>query len=266
MPYVKPYTFTTGSFLEANEYNENVSAIAEFYNENISYDDITDASVETKHISRPVVDVITADAYRYFYQSGIAQINNLPVADSPANADASGSGDFYQSGYGLRDINSFINNATFPARFYYSTTGLGSSYASGSETLAQLQPIPKSSITMLVPEEARALLISYSGEVIVPSGYTDNEPIGEGGFCGCIGINGTPISSSFTFTAVMDSRPFQSDIFDQNYYYYWNRRHFTLHHLEDEVSAGIYNISLLGGTFTNACFVGKLTAIAEIIY
>jgi hypothetical protein len=77
MPYVKPITFSTGSYLDANDYNSNVSAIASFYNEGIDYNDITDQSVSSQHIARPVVDIITQDAYRYFYQSGLVQINNL---------------------------------------------------------------------------------------------------------------------------------------------------------------------------------------------
>jgi len=271
MPYVKPNTFSTGSYLDANDYNSNVSAIASFYNEGIDYNDITDQSVSSQHIARPVVDIITADAYRYFYQSGITQINNLLPADTPANAIASGSGDFYEPAYNLQNINSFINVATFPSFFGYSRTSLGASYVSGSETLNMVQPIPKSSITMLVPENARALMISYSGEIIVPAGYSSNgfgsdETEGEGGVAFCIGINGTPISSSFSFTAPISAAPFQSSFYNNEFFFYWNRRHFTLHYLQEDINMGLVDISLLGGTFANVAFVGKLTGIAEIIY
>jgi hypothetical protein len=271
MPYVKPITFSTGSYLDANDYNSNVSAIASFYNEGIDYNDITDQSVSSQHIARPVVDIITQDAYRYFYQSGLVQINNLSPADTPANGIASGSSDFYEPAYNMRDINSFINVGTFPSFFGYSKTSLGASYVSGSETLNMVQPIPKSSMSVLVPENARAIMISYSGELIVPAGYSSNgwgsdEAEGEGGVAFCIGINGTPISSSFSFTAPISASPFQSDFYDNTFFFYWNRRHFTLHYLEEDINRGILDISLLGGTYANVAFVGKLTAIAEIIY
>ena len=79
-----------------------------------------------------------------------------------------------------------------------------------------------------------------------------------------IGINGTPDASTLSYVAPINAE-------DPNAgggaNYIFNRRHFTLHTQETDLTAGEeINISLLAGVAYGVAIVGKLSVVAEFIY
>lgn len=264
MPYIPPNTFVDNQTVSADAYNENIKAIADYFNESLDYTDITDGSVETQHISRPFINVISADAQQTFFQSSTVSFINNPAtnidvsvtdAQDPVTTPKLGRPTMPSSN--IARANGFINSI-FQGNDYYAP-----SYVEGdSETKAK--PIPKSTMTCVVPETARALIISYSGELIqLANSYTYPADNSAKGTVIYIAIDGVVKPSTLTYVAPISAEDPNAG---GNANYIFNRRHFTIHYLLENVNPGLTNISLFAGVGYGLTLLGKVSGVAEFIY
>lgn len=267
MPYTPPNVFTGD--LQSQAYNENVRAIADFYNNELDYTEIATGSVQTKHINRPTTRIISQDAYQVYFESGLlAKLDNLPLNTDaftfdellyqhPWEKTLKEEFGFQMPAAKMAGANGFIN-AVYQGSDYFS-----GSWTAGN-TQSKVKPVPKSTVSVVVPQDARVLLISYTGELLhLPNPYNPVSQAGKGTVF-YVGINGVPEASTLSYVAPLDTEDANAGG-SANYVY--NRRHFTLHHQTTDLSAGDQiNISLLAGVGYGVSIVGKLSVVAEFIY
>ncbi len=255
MAFTPPNTFVDGQTLDPELWNENVRAIADYYNEGLDNGDITNGTILTKHINRPSQIITAANCYQVLFETETIARNCNPATDSGMRASASGPApdelpaDHMQQPYG------FVSGTYQPA--YYSKTNL----FNAGNTESTVKDINKSGMTIVIPYDAKMVQIYYIGEFLPASGY------GIDGVVYYIGINGDPIPSTLSYVNQVDR---QADMATNNYNF--NRRHFTISYLwKGPEGAGItgptiLNISLMGGSYQSAAFISKVTGIVEVIY
>lgn len=254
MPYSPPNTFVNGTDLLPEEWNENVRAIADFYNESLDYTEITNASISTRHINRPTTMITSADTYQTLFESETIFKTELPAIDTPEKKSAQGSAPEYLPGTHMQQPNGFIAATTQSADYAYAT------YTAGN-TEYKVKDISKTGMTVVVPHNAKMVQIHYCGEILAPAGF------GDGGVVFYIGIDGEPVSSTLSYVTVIAQKAALATST-----WNFNRRHFTLNYLwKGPIGSGlaaptILNISLMGGSKSGVGFVGKISGIVEVIY
>lgn len=253
--YTPPNTFIAGQTIDPEAWNENTRAIKAFYNEALDGSEITNSTISTRHINRPSLVLTTADTYQVFFESETIAKTDLPAVDTPLYKTASGTPEVLPGSH-VQVPNGFIASTIQPAAYYKGNETNGT-------TEYSVKPINRTGMTVQIPHDAKAVNIQFVGEILAPAGYTAT--VFRGGVVFYIGINGTPMASTLSFIAPIDSpTPIGATT------YSFNRRHFTLNYLY-KPPGGLagpteLQICLMGGSNRGCGFVGKVSGFAEVLY
>ena len=238
MPYTPPHTFVDGDPLRAADINENLDELEAFLSLGIDLaNDISDETVTSRNVLRPSHSLLTGTLTVSKFQTGAIYHIRLPALD-----------------YHIRDP---------MVRVPFTPSGwIAKPYSSSDMGPYGYRTMPGTWVTYYSPNAPKAVLVRYSGEVIIPVDNT-TPTTKQNVFCV---QHGGP---SPTLALESTSRCINQDALDPNIY----RRHISGVALFEPDSppatgpaAGWNHVGLVAGLDSNFGLIGGFEITVEVFF